>query len=291
MYHATKLNRVLRSTAFAVFLGLGGTVVSLTAHAELREFRGELRANEELFVFDTRPGVRIRVLITRPAKEVRGMVLFFPGGNGVLVNSSGGLYGAFRREFAAKGFVMAIIDVPSDYSGGLGGKGESSEDYRVSAEFTRDGRIIFDQLYARWSGPTYLMGHSMGTISAAHLAASLEERRLTGLILFSSPSRRGPQGSWISLPSADLGRIRLPVVLAHHRDDGCRGAQFTTAEGYLSYFNSSSRVGFIEVTGGESVSSNPCSGSNQHSFYGRRVQVVDAVIRWLSGENISRVSD
>ncbi len=278
-------------TACAALAALG-VVAACVPHVPLADFRGSLAANEELVTVESRKGVTTRVLVTKPASAPKGLFLYFPGGEGFLVNASDGVYGAFRRELAGTGYVVGVVDVPSDQSRGLEGLNGYLELFRVSADHTRDGRAVLDALHLRWPMPVYLMGHSMGAISAAHLAASLGDRRLAGLVLLGSPTERGPQASWVSVPSANLHRITVPVVLAHHRDDGCRGSTFASASRYPKLFSASPRVGFIEVIGGPPPQSpNPCVGGNYHSFAGIRRQVMDAVVRWLGGEDVRRVGD
>lgn len=278
-------------TAHVALVLLCAIVGCAAPHVPLSEFRGSLASNEELVVLETRPNVTTRVLLTTPSSIPKGIVLHFPGGEGFLVNANGNLYGAFRRELAARGYLVAVVDVPSDHPGGLGSNGEFVEIFRVGAEHTQDARAIVNKLHARWPAPVYLMGHSMGAISASHLAASLDDKRLAGVVLLGSPSERGPRASWISVPSAALNQVTVPVVIVHHRNDGCSGSTFATASRYPWSFTASPRVGFIEVVGGASPSPDPCSGNNYHSFSGRRYQVMDAVIRWIAGESISRVGD
>lgn len=287
---ASSIRAAVRSAAVA-FAMFGAVAACAPAYAALPEIRARLAPNEELVVLETRPNVTIRVLLTKPTGAPKGVVLHFPGGEGFLVNANGGFYGAYRRELAAAGFVAAVLDVPSDYSGGLGGKGETVEQFRSSADHTQDVRVVVNSLHAKWPTTVYLMGHSMGAISASHLGASLEDKRLAGVILLGSPSERGPQASWISVPSTALHRITVPVVIVHHRNDGCGGSTFATASRYPQLFTASPRVGFIEVVGGDSPGANPCSGNNYHSFFGRRKEVIDGVLRWMRGEDIGRVGN
>ena len=278
-------------TAYVALALLGAIAGCTAAHVPLSEFRGSLASNEELVFLETRPNVTTRVLLTKPSSIPKGIVLHFPGGEGFLVNANGNLYEAFRRELAAAGHVVAVVDVPSDHSGGLGGQGEYVERFRIGAEHTQDARAIVNKLHARWPAPVYLMGHSMGAISASHLAASLDDKRLAGVVLLGSPSERGPRASWISVPSAALNQVTVPVVIVHHRNDGCSGSTFAACKKYPRNLTASPRVGFIEVVGGASPSPDPCSGTNYHSFFGRRRHAMEAVVRWIAGENVSRVGD
>lgn len=290
----------LRFAPCIVLLLLGFLAVGLprpldaNASPPMREFIEPLVPNEELVQVDTRPGVTVRVLLTKPEGTPKGVVLIYPGGPGFLVvNRQGGAYGAFRREFADFGYLSAVVDVPSDVPEGLGGGGEAYfEQFRLGDAHTRDTRAVIDALSKRWSGPVYLFGHSMGAISVAHLAATLNDHRLRGIVLAGSPTKRGPQASWVSVPSARLDKIKVPTVLVHHRNDGCAGSTFEGASDYPRHFSASPRVGFIAVTGGwPTHAANPCEGNNHHSFSGKRREVVDAVIRWMNGENIARIGD
>lgn len=232
----------------------------------------------------------MRVLLTVPAAAPRGIVMFYPGGEGFLVGSSGSFYGAFRREFTTRGFLVAVIDVPSDQPQGLE-EGGRHDRFRVDPRHAQDGRAVIDRLKAEASAPVYVMGHSMGTISAAYLGATLEG--VSAIILASSPtSRGGPGSNWTSVPSAPLNKITIPVLLVHHEHDGCRGSTFEGAKQYPPLFTASPRVSFMDVGGGPTPESgNPCAGNNYHSFFGLRRQVVGGIIRWLNGETVTRVSE
>jgi dienelactone hydrolase len=259
------------------------------APATLNAPAAPLGPNEEFVSVASRPNVTMRVLLTKPRATPQGVVIHFPGGEGFVVLPDGTIYGAFRRELAAMGYVAALVDVPSEHPGGLGGAGESIESYRISAEHTRDVRAVLEYLHQRWPVPVHLMGHSMGAISAAHLGANLGDKRVEGIALLGSPGQRGYLNTSISLGSAALDRVSVPVLVVHHRNDGCSGAPFGYAMSYPARFTSSPRTGFIEVTGGRTESPNPCVGANHHSFLGQRRQVMEGVMRWFAGEDIRRI--
>ncbi|MEE8539291.1 MAG: hypothetical protein V3S54_05690, partial [Woeseiaceae bacterium] len=165
------------------------------------------------------------------------------------------------------------------------------ERFRVKAEHTQDARAVIDALHARWPLPVYLLGLSMGAISVAHIAATLDDPRLNGVILLSSPGERCRWASGgLSVPDAQLDKITVPVLLVHHLQDECSGSTFETASTYPPLFTASPRVGFIEVDGGKTpLSDNPCRGKTYHTYYGRKNQVVEAVIQWINGKDIRSV--
>lgn len=273
----------------AFLIGLPATVLAQQS-APLREPSQQLRSNEKLLTIETRPGVTVRVLLTVPSGAPRGIVLIYPGGAGFLVASSGVFYGAFRREFAALGFLAAVVDVPSDQPQGLE-EGGRHDRFRIDPRHTQDGRTVIDRLRTQAPVPVYVMGHSMGAISAAHLGATVEG--IDAIVLASSPTNRGGQGSnWTSIPSVSLNKIKTSVLLVHHEYDGCGGSTFDGAKQYPPLFTASARVSFIDVGGGPAPeSSNPCVGNNYHSFFGLRRQVAAGIIRWLNGETVTRISE
>ena len=268
----------------------GGAERDAIGAERLIEFTGSLAANEELATINTRAGVTNRVLITKPTGAPKGIFLLYPGGEGFLVKRNGKLRGVRRRLFARRGYIAAVVDVPSDQPRGLKGEFGKLERFRIKAEHTQDARAVIDALHARWQLPVYLLGISMGAISVAHIAATLDDPRLSGVILLSSPSERGRHASWVSVPDARLDKITVPVLLVHNSDDECPGSTFETALTYPPMFTASPRVGFIEVNGGKTpLSDNPCRGKTYHTYYGKRGQMVEAVIQWLNGKDIRSV--
>jgi hypothetical protein len=256
----------------------------------LTSIRQQVADNEELLILETRPGTTTRVLITKPTDSPKGIFIHLPGGEGFLVSPNGGFYSAFRRQLAGLGYVTAIMDVPSDRSAGLEGQNGQLERFRVTQEHTQDARVVANSLLSRWQVPLYIMGHSMGAISATHFGATLGDSRLKGVVLLSAPMERGPRQSWPSVSNARMEKIAVPALLVQHRQDGCPGTPFETALSYRASFSASPRVGFIEVNGGAPpTSTNPCVGNNYHSFTNIHGKVMEGVVRWLNGENVSQV--
>jgi len=248
-----------------------------------------VRPGEEIVILPTRTGVTVRLFVVSPASlgAAKGVFLLLPGGEGKAGGFDGRPHGQIGRVLVRNGFTAAVVDAPSDRPGGLGGWGDHSSDrFRISGEHTQDARAILDFLGNRWPAPVYVLGHSMGAISAAHLAASLAEPRLAGVVMTGSPTLRGPQGAWISVPSVPLHIIKVPVLLIHHRDDGCRGSTFTGASQYPKLFAASPRVGFVEVVGGEAPpGEDPCL-SGYHYFPGKTREVAEAILAWIARRQV-----
>jgi alpha-beta hydrolase superfamily lysophospholipase len=247
-----------------------------------------LRDYEKLLTFETRPGVTVRLHIAVPGETPKGVFLMFPGGTGFLVNARGRYYGMMRGQFRKNGYATAVMDAPSDQTSGM--EDPPFDSFRHRETYTGDIRATIEKLKKAVPGPIYLFGHSMGAISAAHAAANVTDPDIRAVIMAGSPTRRRER-MWhaSTLMSAALHKIRIPALFVHNRDDQCSGATFDEASDYPRLLTASPRVTFLEASGGTSKNTSPCYGQNYHSFSGIRAEVARAVIRWLNGENVTRV--
>jgi acetyl esterase/lipase len=245
--------------------------------ASLPEIKGPLLAGEELITLATRPGVTVRILLVTPNATPKGVLLFFPGGEGYLVNAENGRpKRLFIREFREQGFLTAIVDVPSDQPFGMIG----GDRFRRSEEHVEDVKKIIDFVYQKWPIPIYLLGHSAGATSVAYLAAVLKDDRVGGVILTSAVGEG-------SLGMVALHTVTYPALFFHHRADPC--TSFAAAYQQHRRLVNSPRVSFVEVLGGDQSSPigckprNPRSTSYEHGFSGKRHEVVTVITEWMTG--------
>jgi hypothetical protein len=97
---------------------------------------------------DTRPGVTLRLALGQPEASPNGTLVLFPGGNGrghIQTDGAGQLRfsGNFLTRsanlFAAQGFAVAVVGVPSDRATGMNDAFRTSlahaEDTGVAVEF------------------------------------------------------------------------------------------------------------------------------------------------------------
>ncbi len=284
---------LLRVLSAFVILAFGDSLAAL-AQDDARHPRAPAAAlgpDEKLPTVDTRPGVTVRLHIRTTQDPPKGIVLMFPGGNGFLVKAYG--YDDFLRpEFMQHGYATAVVDAPSDQGRGMA---EPPYDrFRASASYARDIAAVVAVLKQEVPGPIYLFGHSMGTISAAHAAATVKDPDIRALVLASTPAgirKRGGRG--MTLLDVAIKRISIPVLLIQNRDDPCSGAGPQGAASYPPLLTSSPRVAFLEAPGGtDDGTARTCGGgNNHHSFYGIRDRLVRDAIRWLDGEDLIRIED
>ena len=256
--------------------------------ATLPELKHPLLPGEELVTLTTRPGVTVRVLLMTPKTDPKGILVYFPGGGGTLVDSDGRLrFGQFLSRLSEQPFVTAVLDMPSDHAGGIAG----TDPFITSMEYMEDIKTVLDLLRQRWIQPLFLVGHSGGTTTVAHLGAFLKDQRIGGLVLLAAISRHPPGG--VSLANLPLHEITYPVLFVHHRDDQC--VSFAGAQQQLPRLVRSPKVDFIEVLGGDPSKAHHCSPfamrqgppNHGHFFAGKEHEVFQAIADWITGKPVA----
>lgn len=230
----------------------------------------------------TRPGVTNRVLLLAPEKP-RAVALLYAGGHGGLqIGADGAMRwgeGNFvvrtRQVFAAQGLAAAVIDAPSDRQ-----QPPHLNRFRQSAEHAQDAAAVIAELRKRYAAPVWLIGTSRGTQSAAAIAIALGEPPAgpDGLVL-TSTILTDPNGR--PVPAMALEKLRQPVLVVHHEQDGCSHCRYTDLPLLTSKLQSP-RKQVLTFSGGNDVG-DPCEARSFHGFNGLESQVVAAIARWILG--------
>jgi pimeloyl-ACP methyl ester carboxylesterase len=246
---------------------------------------------QEILTVPTRPGVTVRVLLVAPAGTPSSTLLMFPGGYGE--NHFGERDGKVwlgknfllrvARPFANRGFLAAVIDTPSDQPQGM------DDAFRMGKAHVEDVTKVLDALAQRAPVPIYLVGTSRGTLSAAAVAAALKDPRVAGLVLTSSivDGGRGRVRA-ATVYDTSLKRITMPVLVVHHKEDACRATPIAAATGLPAALGGSTKVDFVEVTGGDPPQSDPCESLAAHGYLGRERDVVGVIANWIAGKPVPK---
>lgn len=238
---------------------------------------------QEIVTLDTRAGATQSYLLVTP-KNVppQAAAVLFPGGNGnirlrferdrIRFSSNNFLMRA-RQIFAGHGVAVAVMDAPSDHQG----EGMTNS-FRKGEQHVADLRAVIADLKRRFAGaPVFLVGTSMGSVSAAYVSRALESG-VAGAVLTASPfiesGRRSRHGD-NNLRDFNLTHIPVPLLLAHHRDDGCYVSPYGEAQ------RRAAKHPLISVIGGQPPVSDPCEGQSQHGFLGRETETVEAIVNWM----------
>jgi alpha/beta superfamily hydrolase len=239
----------------------------------------------------TRSGVTLRLLIGTPSAPPSAVVMQFAGGDGTNAfrEDGGQVRVAAQASFSARvtnmyleqGLATALLDVPSDQSGGISGQ------FRSTGAFLEDAAAAIAQVTARWpDAPLFIHGASNGTISATNLGLNLNETRIRALILTSTVGLMAQSAQFFTVANLPVEQLRLPVLMVHHRDDACGLSPYAAAQRIRARRTSSPKVDFVSVAGGTPQSGDGCLGTGPHGLYGREREVVAVIADYVAGRPV-----
>ena len=230
----------------------------------------------------SRPGVHQRLLVLSPPSPKASVVLFAGGNGGLQIGADGRLgWGAgnflvrTRALFAAHDLLVAVIDAPSDKQQPpfLGG-------HRQRPDHVADVRAVIAWLRKEAAVPVWLVGTSRGTQSVAFLGTALPPSAggPDGLVL-TSTILSDPRGH--AVPEMPLDAVRVPVLVVHHRLDGCEHCRFAAAPRVLERLTAAPRKELVAFDGGTSRG-DPCEAWAYHGYTGIERDVVGAIAAWIA---------
>jgi hypothetical protein len=209
------------------------------------------------------------------------IAVLFPGGAGnmKLRMENGEMAFAYRGNFLVrsrqffveKGVVAAVVDAPSDQQRGM------DDDFRMSKNHAQDINFVVNDLKHRFPDtPIFLIGTSRGTVSAAYVGSALD-KQINGVILTSS-LYLGTINAGLGLSDFNFSRIKVPLLLVHHRNDACKWTPYANAAKLGETYP------LITVDKGLPPTSNSCEAMSAHGYFGKEKEVVDAMVLWMLGK-------
>jgi len=231
---------------------------------------------ETVATIATRPGVSISFIVTAPDGRPAAIALLFSGGSGNLKlwrharRLSDNFLVRSRALFAAGGVLALTLDAPSDR------RTDGLANFRDGPEHRADVGAVIRWARARSPAPLWLVGTSRGTVSVAHLAAA--GIGIDGAVFLSSVTEPDRRGKPTAL-DADLGRIAVPVLLAHHREDACPVTPVEGVERLRAALRRATRVETLLFSGGREAETRRCRPRSAHGFFGIEQEVVGAIVR------------
>lgn len=244
---------------------------------------------EDIVILSTRGGVTQSYLLSAPAAgKARAVAVLFPGDAGKVdleretaraLLDSGNFLVRSRRLFTGNGIVAAVVDAPSDQAAGM------HNSFRKGDAHAADIRAVVADLKKRFGGlPVFLVGTSMGTVSAAHVGRALGHE-VNGVALTSSAfrasGRRSKHGD-SNLSDFDLAGIQTDLLIVHHREDACTTCPYAEAQ------RRAGSIPLVSVSGGRPAESDPCETMSAHGFLGREADVVEAIAKWMLKQPYSK---
>ena len=245
-------------------------------------FSGYLHAQEvsigEVQRVATREGVSVPIFTYWQDNAVATLVLFSggAGGYGQIGEDGWPTGGNFLirtgKHWAIYPFNLVMVGRPTD------GIDLSSGYVRVGEKHAADNVAIFKAIKLKSKLPIWLVGTSMGTISAAAAAIQDSENLISGVVLTSSIVAYKIPGA---VPRQNLEKIRVPTLILHHEGDACGACRPYEAKNIASALINAPIKKTIFVNGGSGATGNPCEPMHHHGFVGMQDEAVDLVAAWI----------
>ena len=84
-----------------------------------------------------------------------------------------------------------------------------------------------------------------------------------------------------AVPDMALDRIRIPALVAHHREDSCRLCRFSDVPRLMERLTTPPRKALMVFEGGISTG-DPCEARAHHGFNGIEREVVQRIAAWIT---------
>lgn len=230
----------------------------------------------------TRRGVTQRFLLIEPANAKAAVILFAGGHGGLQIAPDGKLgWGAgnflvrTRQMLASHGLIVATLDAPSDRQSPpiLAG-------FRQGKHHAGDVKAVIAYLRQHAQVPVWLMGTSSGTQSAGFLATELPRETggpdglvLTSTILTDKAGR--------PVPGMPLHFVKVPVLVVHHRQDGCEHCKYADLPLLMDKLTAAPRKELLTFEGGSVRHADPCEAFTHHGYLGIEPDVVAKIAAWI----------
>lgn len=226
----------------------------------------------------TREGVTVPIY-TYWRNDALATVVFFSGGGGGygLIGSDGWPTGGnflirSGKHWATYPFNIVMVGRPSDgIDLALGG-------VRTGEKHAVDNVALFKTIKSKSPLPIWLVGTSMGTISSAAAAIRDSEHLVSGLVLTSSITGYRIDGA---VPRQALENIRVPTLVFHHENDGCRFCQAYEAKNIADQLKNAPIKKTLIVSGGSGATGDVCGAFHHHGYVGMENEAVDLVAAWI----------
>jgi pimeloyl-ACP methyl ester carboxylesterase len=237
---------------------------------------GAAGAQERMLHLDLARGdARLPLSVTTQPQALATLILLpgGDGGSGKIVDgkpTSGNFLSRSRELFAAGNFNVIVVYRASDLSG-------LDYGYRIGAVHIGEIQKVIAYAKAELRKPVWLVGTSRGTVSATAATIALGEGDVQGLVLTSSVTGRRTG----AIGTQDIGSIKVPTLVVHHRNDACRVCVPAEAARIPAGLTSAPVKKFVLVDGGSDPQGDPCEARHWHGYINYEKETVKLITDWI----------
>ena len=216
--------------------------------------------------------VSIKIISMTPA-NVRGGVILFTGGNGVLsIDSGNRLDRSFsfltrsRDNWWKNGLATFVVDAPSDK---LDRNGMSAA-FRATTDFRSDLIAVLSVIKKTFDRPLFAVGISNGATAVANIA-SIRDESVAMYVLISPATTNNPGSELVSRVA-----YSRPVLIVGSKRDECRYSPPSTFDTLRDRISAPS-TDLIWIEDGKAPIGGPCGPFGQHSYFGAESAAIAAI--------------
>lgn len=252
--------------------------LSLSAFCALTHAQGNAKAREHAINSSGSGTLRV---VTYEVTDAKATLVMLPGGTwnvGAIDSASGMLDGTnfFIRTiplFLEQGFNVLTMYRPES-SGNLSDsvlRAGKAHQMDVAALASAAGLL---------GKPVWLLGTSLGAISAVNGVTSGEGPKVAGLVISAAVANKNSaqRASTLDFP---LEEIRLPVYVSGHEKDECATTPPSTTREIAKRLTSSKNVVLKMTQSGSNPTGNPCGPTHWHGYINAEAEVVKQMAEFI----------
>lgn len=246
-------------------------VLTVTLIPPIVQAKEALRPTEDLIVSSGSGPLKV---VTYEAKDAQATVVMLPGGSwniGAIDASTGALTGTnfFIRTipmFVGYGLNVVTMyrpdSLPTLRDAVLRSGQQHGQDVLALADYA-----------SRLNKPVWLLGTSMGAISAVNAVTLKPDSKVSGLVISSAVANRtsSVKAGALDFP---LEKIGLPVYVSGHEKDECASTPPATTREIARRLTGSRKVELKLTQSGANPTGNPCGPTHWHGYINAEEEVV-----------------
>jgi len=150
----------------------------------------------------------------------------------------------------------------------------------MTEDHARDAAVVIAALRQRAAVPVWVVGTSLGSLSAVNAAVRLKDGGPHGLVITSSPTRNTNKNNG-TVFDAGLSDVRVPTLVVHSENDACIGTPGADARPMFGRVRAERKelLHFSGAPGGSGLAA--CEPYSAHGYFGIDADVVKAIADWI----------